>query len=375
MLEQQPKNGVCNTVTASLLDGERVAYFWMRRKGVLCGEDLCNTLLELGLPTFDEIIEPLQNLTFTCYVGLKHGMFTVGGIQQCDGACGTLQATANGLDLRSVFCAIPCGLCAAFLKLNSDLDLILYSCDPATICRGYGLNNKCDGVDNNTYYGCCCDTDACIDPTRMPPVKGFYCAQRSFCQALDTVSRCDTTSVGDQILLRAAAVTIQRIVSIRNRDIPTVVAKTVMGVISGCCCDSDVCINPYNSRYPNGNNSLSCFVGVTVGTDYMVGGSMPCDGECGSLETTVNGMHAAGYFCASRSLCKTLGVHNDCASDNNCNAIADNVTVPTYVPQNRPPLACYNGLSLNNQLLQDGNQYMACRGDYGSITFSATVAG
>ncbi|CAJ0939017.1 unnamed protein product, partial [Mesorhabditis belari] len=588
--------GVCNTVTASLLDGEELHIFGCEEKyktrktilsGVLCGEDLCNTLPGLGLPTFDEIIEPLQNFTFTCYVGLKHGMFTVGGIQQCDGACGTLQTTANGLDSEAFFCA-PRGLCAAFLKnatdpyeacitvggnltaccceersncnaldfhvtdipplptdnrvpiacysgihlsgalitggeyvacqgncaslkwqLNSDLDLTLYSCDPATICRGYGLNNKCAGVDNNTYYGCCCDTDACIDPTRVPPVspdnpasdwiecyigvnikntttnavfnagtqnycngmcasgstmlngyavEAFYCAQRSFCQALDTVNRCDTTSIGDQILSSCCCDDSANC-NIRNRDIPTVApdatvqptqmiacfqglyinnqsmsggfvacdgdcasitlpttvggerhdvtlftcdpadlcrqlglinnCQNIDGVISGCCCDSDVCINPYNNRYPNGNNSLSCFVGVTVGTDYMVGGSMPCDGECGSLETTVNGVHAAGYFCASRSLCKTLGVHNDCASvlsslyvkgcccdwDNNCNAIADNVTVPTYVPQNRPPLACYNGLSLNNQLLQDGNQYMACRGDCGSITFSATVAG
>ncbi|CAJ0582875.1 unnamed protein product, partial [Mesorhabditis spiculigera] len=594
-IERKTCDGLCSTNAAPINEGRTLHIFGCEERyktqkvvlaGRVCDEDLCNTLPGLGLPVAPPAVDPVQALT--CYVGLKHGTYSVGGVEPCDGACGTLMTQANGLDTEAFFCA-PTALCQAFIKgpnvtdpledcvlvdgnvtgccchsspncnaktfhitdlppLATDnrvpiacysgiyfggvpisggeyvacqgncaslsytfvfgFNMTLYSCDPATVCRGFGLNNKCLDVDNGTFHGCCCDSDACIDPTRVPPVspdnpvskwmecyvgvhmrngtngtkfdagavnycngvcassmthlngyevEAFFCAQREFCQKMDTMNRCEILGIGDTPLSTCCCDTGPNC-NTYDSDIPTVVPTQVQpgqmiacysglavnnltigdgdfiacdgdcasitlnttilgdmhavtlytcdpatvcrqlgianncaninGLVQGCCCDSDVCINPFTNKFPTGKTSLDCFVGVAIGHNYTVGASMPCDGECGSFESTVNNVHAAGYFCAPKSLCSALDVHNECAAlltdsqygrgcccdwDDNCNAKMDNLTVPGYVPSNRPPLACYGGLSLNGMMFQDADRFMACRGDCGLITFSTTI--
>ena len=44
----------------------------------------------------------------------------------------------------------------------------LYTCDPVRVCRNLGLVNNCTMIEPG-LSGCCCTSDACIDPTKNPP--------------------------------------------------------------------------------------------------------------------------------------------------------------------------------------------------------------
>ncbi|CAJ0939233.1 unnamed protein product, partial [Mesorhabditis belari] len=580
-----PKNGQLHMLSCQQAYRKKKMHLGDR----VCKEDFCNAVQGTELGASILAASPSPNIVGPgeCYVGLKHGDYSVGGTELCDGDCGTFSTLANGKISYLFFCA-PRPLCQGFLKsddgtivldgnvngsccstgpncnadglvspmpplstdfrppiacfsgitfqnkfltpggyvacqgdcsslqykLQSNFTFTIYGCDPGSVCKGFGLQNKCANIDDGTFYGCCCDTDDCIDPTLMPPVSpdnpvpewiecyagvhmkytdhnfdaggeaichgycgsavtklnstlvtAFFCADESLCNQLEAHGTCDQVTIGDQELL-VCCCNDEANCNIKGRGIPTPASPTVIvpqmiacyqglwvnnqsmsdgdftacagdcasitlpttmnnkpfevtlfscdpatvcrglglinncatidNTISGCCCDTDVCINPMINKYPNGNYSddLSCFTGLVVGnpgTDSysVIGGALPCQGECAYFKSNYTGMPAAGYFCAPRSLCHRLGVHNDCAYlpgsnatsgcccdwADNCNAVMENVTVPTSPPPNRSPLACYSGLSYNGTMLQDADRYMTCRGDCGSLTFTTTIGG
>ncbi|CAJ0939649.1 unnamed protein product, partial [Mesorhabditis belari] len=312
----------------------------------------------------------------------------------------------------------------------------MYSCEPANMCQQLGITNNCLNLSNGTLAGCCCNSDACIDPTVTPPrypngraVAGI----RTICNTNNTditpvtptqiprrdviacfqglhvnnisIAESYTGCVGD-----CASLTVQSSVNGDQYNVtlytcdPTTVCQGLGIVnrcaqipntpISGCCCDSDVCIQPYQRKYPNGTNSLQCGAGLTVdSSNYTNVYQVQCDGTCASVETTISGARFVGYFCAPTSTCKTLDLRNDCLTilgdagsphvtacccdyQNYCNTERNRVRPMPYTPAtNRPPIACWGGLGINNNFFDNSGRYMACQGDCGMMTFRTSIAG
>ena len=71
----------------------------------------------------------------------------------------------------------------------------------------------------------------------------------------------------------------------------------------GCCCDKDVCIDPYKGRNPS--NPLTCFAGFRVPADnFTQGDIVNCDGKCISIETQVSNKAVKVYQCVQSAVCK-----------------------------------------------------------------------
>ncbi|CAJ0581877.1 unnamed protein product, partial [Mesorhabditis spiculigera] len=446
-----------------------------------CCYDSSNCNLDgFNIPT-PSPLPPVTRIPQACYSGIHiAGQLLAGGdYVACQGDCSSVT-----------------------FKYQGTYDFTMYSCDPANICNGLGLTNDCMDIANGTFGGCCCNYDACIDPSANPPrypngtrthirdcyvglhlknftgdgaplmlaperfakeFEAFYCASDALCYMMDTVGSCSNLTAanmgieacccydGPYCNVNGTDVTVQppsrpprpteiiacleglhiNSISISERYsgcagecASVTVASSVAGApynatlytcdpatvcrglglinrcgqipnspITGCCCDTDMCINPYARKFPNGTNTLHCGIGLAVGTNYTDVYEMDCDGSCASVETQIGGVFMAGFFCAPKTTCEAVGIVNDCFTIlgeqgaphvtacccdyfNNCNTERGRIHPEPYTPPStRPPIACYAGLGINDNLFNTSDKYMACRGDCGAITFRTTVAG
>ena len=134
-------------------------------------------------------IPPVQNSTepyIACYSGiwLNGYRLTPGTYQACQGDCAsvTLNTQLNGQNHTAT----------------------LYTCDPASVCRSlskqaFGFNSDLDTTNNCGILepglkGCCCDSDACIDPTKnRSPDNLLYCY-------VGVYNGLNNVSIGDSVL-------------------------------------------------------------------------------------------------------------------------------------------------------------------------------
>ncbi|CAJ0939430.1 unnamed protein product, partial [Mesorhabditis belari] len=531
--------------TAHALMSTSVSQKKMHLGDRVCKEDFCNAVQGTELGASILAASPSPNIVGPgeCYVGLKHGDYSVGGTELCDGDCGTFSTLANGKISYLFFCA-PRPLCQGFLKsddgtivldgnvngsccstgpncnadglvspmpplstdfrppiacfsgitfqnkfltpggyvacqgdcsslqykLQSNFTFTIYGCDPGSVCKGFGLQNKCANIDDGTFYGCCCDTDDCIDPTLMPPVSpdnpvpewiecyagvhmkytdhNFDAGGEAICHGYcgSAVTKLNSTLPASPTVIVPQMIACYQGLWVNNQSMSD-------GDFTACAGDCASITLPTTMRLVVGN----------PGTDSysVIGGALPCQGECAYFKSNYTGMPAAGYFCAPRGLsyngtmlqdadrymtcrgdcgsltftttiggkphsltmyscdptnmcaafklkdscaqvgkddggnslsgcccswndCLDLGtgeyIRGCCCDDsNNCNIHGTDVDVtiapPTSIPDNRSPIACYSGISMNGGVLTDADSYLACHGDCASVSYHSTFNG
>ncbi|EFP11146.1 hypothetical protein CRE_31123 [Caenorhabditis remanei] len=420
----------------------------------------------------------MRDYPITCFSGLfvNDQPVSVAGWQACQGECAsaTLTTMYNGAMTNAT----------------------IYTCDPVSTCWQLGLNNNCTTVEPG-LSGCCCATDACLDPTVSPPrtphplkcyvglqstfnslslgaetyctgqcaslsgivggynVTTYHCVADNICKALEMKDGCrrlwndreltacccnnaDNCNLKDPSVTPGppvlpdfptacyqglivngnpytpltlqgcygdcATITISTNISQQSHTAtlytcdPTSVCQqlnmsnachTIEPGVSGCCCDTDGCLNPYTNTWPG---PLNCYVGVyTSDGKVNAGATVPCDGYCGSLETTVNKVLYKSYHCVPKPICKSLGLNNQrksistdkditgycCTTGSNCHVTESAVNVTNVVapPTGNPnPIACRSSIYLNGAAVT-ADTFSACYGQCATVSYSAQYNG
>ncbi|CCD69473.1 bacterial colonization factor [Caenorhabditis elegans] len=419
-----------------------------------------------------------RDYPIACFSGLyvNNMPISIAGWQACKGECAsaTLSTMYNGALTNAT----------------------IYTCDPVSTCYQLGMNNNCTTIENG-LSGCCCSTDACLDPTVSPPrtpnplkcyvglqstynslslgaetycsgqcasltgivggfnVTTYHCVADTICKSLEIKDTCrplwsdrevtacccnnadncnlkdpnvkpgpavlpdfptacyqgllvNNQTYGAPLTLQGcygdcASITISTTIQNQNHTAtlltcdPTTVCQqlnmsnscqTVEPGVSGCCCDTDGCLNPLTNTYPG---PAKCYVGVyTSDGNVNVGGTVSCDGYCGSLETTVNNVLYKSYHCVPKTICKSLGLNNErktistdkditgycCTTGTNCNVkeAAVNTTNTIPVPTGIPMILCRSSIYLNGGPVT-ADSYSACAGSCASISYTAPYNG
>ncbi|RCN27712.1 ET module, partial [Ancylostoma caninum] len=116
--------------------------------GCCCGTDNCN-VAGTNINTTIPIAPPEEPIA--CYSGVS-----INGVNQlgsdwiaCQGDCisVTINTTMNGKPMVGA----------------------IYACDPTSVCSALSIVNRCHDIEPGIVRGCCCTTDACINPTMNPP--------------------------------------------------------------------------------------------------------------------------------------------------------------------------------------------------------------
>ena len=116
-------------------------------------------MFQIPVPNTPNYTEPV----IACYNGLwvQNGTDTPayavadGGYQGCNGKCSSI------------------ALSTYLMRMN--MTATLYTCDPARVCNQLNLTNSCASPEPGVN-GCCCDSDACIDPNfNRYPGSGLQC--------------------------------------------------------------------------------------------------------------------------------------------------------------------------------------------------------
>ncbi|CAI2354020.1 unnamed protein product [Caenorhabditis sp. 36 PRJEB53466] len=422
----------------------------------------------------------LRDYPITCFSGLfvNNMPLSIAGWQACQGECAsaTITTTYNG----------------------SATNATIYTCDPVSTCYQLGMNNNCTTVEPG-LSGCCCSTDACLDPTVNPPrtpanplkcyvglqstynslsvgaesycdgqcaslsgivagynVTTYHCVTDIICKTLEIKDSCrrlyddreihacccnnaDNCNLKDPSIVPGppelpdfptacysglvvngnpytpltlggcygdcASITITT--SLYNNTNhtatlftcdPTTVCNqlnltnachTLEPGVSGCCCDSDGCINPWTNTWPG---PLNCYVGVyTSDGTVNAGATVPCDGYCGSLETTVGSTLYKSYHCVPKTICKSLGLNNErksistdkditgycCTTGSNCHVTESAVNTTNTVPPptgSPNPIACRSSIYLNGSPVT-ADTFTACYGQCATVTYAAQYNG
>jgi hypothetical protein len=151
--------------------------------------------------------------------------------------------------------------------------------------------------------------------------------------------------------------------------------------ISGCCCDSDMCMNPLVGRMTpsqnNPNTTLSCWVGYNY-NNSLEGGSVPCDtGTCVHVNGTYSNQTVDVFACEPFGVC-TDGNHLSlpgldgwcCQDSDNCNAAGYTIPPPpSPAPSLPPPVLCNEGLYMNNKTISQ-TATKICYGDCASVSLA-----
>ncbi|CAD6197664.1 unnamed protein product [Caenorhabditis auriculariae] len=451
--------------------------------------DNCN----INLAGFNGTITPTRKPTnrgdypITCYSGVQFNTTSTNFVWGADAGWQACQGSCASVSLTTTF-------------NNTLTTATIYSCDPVDVCVSLNVYNNCSTIENG-LTGCCCQTDACLDPTKTPPktpgnplmcyvgiksvgpqninvgaetfcwdgqcaslngqvgqnnVTVYSCVSNLVCKTLqifdtcaqmpldrditacccDNYNNCNVkndssitigpvTPFGDfpiacfqglvangnpvtplalsQCWGQCASINITTTLNNGTNTAtlytcdPTAVCQqlnmtngcaTPEPGITGCCCDSDACINPYTNTYPG---PLACYVGAyTADGKINAGATVPCDGYCGSINTTYNGVLYKTYHCVPKTICHTLEVNNVyrtistdrditaycCTTGTNCHVTEPAVKAGnvTYPDPNTKVVACLSSIYLNGASVT-GDVYTGCRGSCASITYNTTLNG
>ncbi|EYC31160.1 hypothetical protein Y032_0004g1989 [Ancylostoma ceylanicum] len=274
------------------------------------------------------------NLQIRCFVGIvsDYNNTSIGTEVFCDGLCGSISTSAGGYKFTT------------------------YNCFPTSFCSSAGLIETCATIQaDRDLTGCCCGRDNCnvvgtninTNIPMAPPEEPITCYS-------DMVDRCN--------------------------DIEP-------GIVRGCCCTTDACIDPTMNPPKEPRGPLSCYVGLySRAASISVGQEVVCDGHCASFSAAVAGGDIVVFECVPKETCQALTLYNDCHTvqadrditacccdnANNCNAASYWLGDPNpYVGDF--PIACYSGIRVNGQFITPA-KWIACHGDCASIMINTTMA-
>ncbi|KAK6053014.1 ET module, partial [Cooperia oncophora] len=268
-------------------------------------------------------------------------------------------ADYNNLSIGTeVFCN---GLCGSISTSLGGSKFTTYNCFPQTFCDTAGLNATCTTIFlDRDLTGCCCNTDNC-----------------------NTAG----TNINTTIPVQPAE---EPVACYSGWAINGVINKCMdlePGVVRGCCCDWDACINPTVPDKP-----LMCYVGMLAPkAGINVGAEVACTGRCASLSGVVNGDNVVTFHCVPRQVCKTFVNANACATlqgdreitgcccndRDSCNIYQQNVTgivIPTPSPAVEFPISCWSGIYVNGAPMTSVG-FTTCNGQCASVTLNTTING
>ncbi|KHJ95883.1 ET module [Oesophagostomum dentatum] len=336
--------------------------------GCCCNTDNCN-VAGTNINTTIPIASPEQPIA--CYSGIG-----INGVMQfgsdwiaCQGDCMslTINSTMNG----------------------NPMVASIYACDPTSVCTALGIENRCHHIEP-AVRGCCCTSDACINPTMDPPKEprgplscyvGLYskaanisAGQEVFCDG-KCASLSSTVAGGDIVVFECTQSAVCQALGLYN-DCQTITADRD---ITGCCCDNVNNCNAANyslgSPRPRweGDFPVACFNGIRVNGNFVAPPSWSaCFGDCASvmINTTMamGPMSAEIFTCDPASVCNQLGMVNNCTTVepgvSGCCCSYDACLDPTKYPNKYPgsPLMCYvgfqstynGGMSVGSEVYCDG---------------------
>lgn len=210
-------------------------------------------------------------------------------------------------------------------KINgSAIAATLYTCDSSSACGSMGLRNNCSTIDG-TVTACCCDSDACIDPTvNRSPDQQLTCY-------VGINTEYQNVSVGAEVICggKCANLTssVAGVVFTSYHCMPKATCRALAldnscnqiyidRAVAGCCCDSSNNCNAgagINTTMPISppEAPLACYSGIQINGAFTGGsGWQACQGDCMSvtLNTTYMSMpYAATIFsCDPTSVCNSL---------------------------------------------------------------------
>ncbi|CAI4223659.1 unnamed protein product [Auanema sp. JU1783] len=319
-----------------------------------------------------------------CYVGVKTGKVSSGASVPCNGKCSSLSGTINGTRIET------------------------FHCSDTSICRSLELDNECLPLPGDAeIQGCCCDNkNFCnldIDPAITPPPVSNFTEPPIACYSglvINNVSilpakyvscqgECASIEIDTiigQVRHSAALYTCDPSTVCQSLNVSNTCASLDVGV-KGCCCNSDVCIDPTKNKSPDA--PLTCYVGVYAAyNNFSVGADVVCAGKCASLETIIQNNKVKSYHCVQPAVCSTLALDNSCNTirtdrdvtgcccdnGNNCNALNEPVSSNFNGTTPGNTIACWSGLYLNGNPLAKP-AYTSCTGDCAVIQFNTTAVG
>ncbi|VDO53148.1 unnamed protein product [Haemonchus placei] len=273
-------------------------------------------------------------------LGVGYGCQTLKGDREvtgccCDNANGCNLAARPDVNHSTNPCSLPgvpylmldystCrGECAS-LTLVTQINGVthnatMYTCDPSSVCKSLNMDNQCTTLETGVS-GCCCNTDACLTPNRIPGKK-LWCY-------VGLIAKKAGVNVGAEVACDGMCSSLSG--TVNGDDVVTFQYGCVKlqgdREITGCCCrNGDSCNVAQLNRTdiilptpsPVSEYPISCWSGIYVnGQSYSNAGFTTCYGDCASvtLSTSINGQNhtATMYMCDPTSVCRALNMSNQC---------------------------------------------------------------
>uniref|UniRef100_A0A7E4VLM7 ET module n=1 Tax=Panagrellus redivivus TaxID=6233 RepID=A0A7E4VLM7_PANRE len=288
--------------------------------------------------------------------------------------------------------SLPCtGQCSRYsTSVTGGYDVTVYMCDTLNVCKSFENNNLLNAT-------CCADKDNAdcnVLPgdtiTEIAPdlthnntcFQGFSFAYGpAMGQLIPCRGDCARVHSGTHTLYSCDPGDACHALQIDGCHI-------LDNGLSICCCHGERCNEPERRIDPYVAKNLTCFTGYGIG-DKLTGDSLPCDGMCGKVSTTVGGVDVDAYLCLDQEVCERHALYEECShlrfdtsllgcccgGSNDCNLFSANATIPPVKPSTQL-LTCPQGLWINGQPSYDGGKRITtCNFDCGSVSLKTSVNG
>ncbi|KAK6019817.1 ET module [Ostertagia ostertagi] len=195
-------------------------------------------------------LAPYTEFPISCWSGIYVNGVALSkpGYQSCNGECASLTLVTQVNQVTH--------------------NATMYTCDPSAVCKALNMDNQCTTIETGVS-GCCCNTDACLTPTRTPGKK-LWCY-------VGLIAKKAGVNVGAEVACDGMCSSLSGSVNgddvVTFQCVPNKVCKTFMNTdgcstlqgdreITGCCCrDSDSC----NVKQLNRTDVSSRKKGVRIG--------------------------------------------------------------------------------------------------------------
>ena len=250
-----------------------------------CDSDMClNPIGGQFIPS-PSLSPPQKQLN--CWVGYSNNGTLRGGSLPCNG----------GTCLHVV---------GSYMKQTVDL----FACEP------YGLCNTPLAIAGFNAY-CCDDADNCNavsynippqptpTPSMSPPIlcnEGLYMnnAAISGGSPKTCYGECASVSLAMNTTTFTVA-TCDPVTLCKNLDLVNSCHTMPQKILSGCCCNNNLCIDPSTNTKPMPPppppDSIKCFVGLQINGGNLTGAETYCRGMCHNTNFTINSNKYTVYAC------------------------------------------------------------------------------
>lgn len=208
-----------------------------------------------------------------CFVGYGFNNQTlIGGTVTCGGSC--LRATG---------------------KVGNNIDLTILACEPLGICDLMGSSvpgfnvDCCDSHDNCNARGHVMPTTA---PTLVPPTP-ILCYEGVYYNSFPLMNKEEPTVCYGDCSSITLSMSAEDAFTVYTCDPAALCASIGLsnschqianGTFAGCCCDSNMCLDPMNNVTvpvgppPNSTTTETCFIGFNFNNGPLTGGETTCPG-------------------------------------------------------------------------------------------------